>query len=310
MPPVIYVVGHTAIDHICRIRDFPPPNGSVTIEERKVFFGGGAANIAAGIARLGVPCTLISAVGGDFSGSDYDRWQKSLGIRQQFFLVEGAHTPTAFMFTNARGDQITFFEWGASGVFATAPAPALPFVHMATADPDFNVRVAQNARFCTFDPGQDIHRYSAGQLESIISRVAILFANQHEVEGMCRILGQTREALSARVPIAVFTAGVDGSDLFMGKVHFHIPAVRVKMADPTGAGDAYRAGFLAAYYRGYSVPDCCRIGSVTASFAVEATGCQTNLPTWEMMKARYTGEFGEFPEPSAQGSFQAGRDRT
>jgi len=66
---VIYVVGHTAIDHICRVRDLPPPNGSVTIIERKVLFGGGAANIAAGIARLGVPCTLVSAVGDDFSGA-------------------------------------------------------------------------------------------------------------------------------------------------------------------------------------------------------------------------------------------------
>ncbi len=309
MPPVIYVVGHTAIDHICRIRDFPPPNGSVTIEERKVFFGGGAANIAAGIARLGVPCTLVSAVGDDFSGSDYDRWQKSLGIGQQFFRVEGAHTPTAFMFTNEKGDQITFFEWGASGIFATAPAPALPFVHMATADPDFNVRVAQKARFCTFDPGQDLHKYSAGQLESILSRVAILFANQHEVEGMCRTLGLTKEALSARVPIAVFTAGEAGSDLFMGRDHVHIPAVRVKMADPTGAGDAYRAGFLAAYDRGYAVPDCCRIGSVTASFAVEVPGCQTNLPTWEMVRDRYAAHFGPFPEPSARDSIQAGRDR-
>ncbi|MDH7510726.1 MAG: carbohydrate kinase family protein [Methanolinea sp.] len=306
---MIYVVGHTAIDHICRIRDFPPPNGSVTIEERKVFFGGGAANIAAGIVRLGVPCTLVSAVGDDFAGSGYDSWQKSLGIRQQLFRVEGAHTPTAFMFTNERGDQITFFEWGASGIFATAPAPALPFVHMATADPDFNVRVAQNARFCTFDPGQDLHRYSAGQLESILSRVAILFANQHEVEGMCRTLGLTKEALSARVPIAVFTAGAKGSDLFMGTDHVHIPAVRVKMADPTGAGDAYRAGFLAAYHRGYAVPDCCWIGSVTASFAVEVAGCQTNLPTWEMMVARYSAHFGAFPEPSSRDDFEEGRDR-
>lgn len=297
---MIYVVGHTAIDHICRVRDLPPPNGSVTIIERKVLFGGGAANIAAGIARLGVPCTLVSAVGDDFFGSEYDRWQKSLGINQQLFHVEGAHTPTAFMFTDVRGDQITFFEWGASEVFATAPAPALPFVHMATADPEFNVQVAQNAGFCTFDPGQDLHRYTAGQLESILSHAAILFANQHEVEGMCRILGLTRDALAARVAVAVFTAGAGGSDLYMGGEHVHIPAVGVEMADPTGAGDAYRSGFLAAYHKGYSVPDCCRIGSVTASFAVEVLGCQTNLPTWDTMKSRYCSIFGKFPEPSAR----------
>ncbi len=297
---MIHIVGHTAIDHICRIRDFPPPNGSVTIIERKVFFGGGAANIAAGIARLGVPCTLVSAVGEDFSPSGYDAWQKSLGIRQQLFHVEGAHTPTAFMFTNEQGDQITFFEWGASEVFATAPAPALPFVHMATADPDFNVRIARNAGFSTFDPGQDLHRYSAEQLDSILSHVGILFANRHEVDGMCRMLGVTREALAARVPVAVFTAGAEGSELITGGERTHIPAVTVEMVDPTGAGDAYRAGFLAAFHRGYAVPDCCRIGSVTASFAVERAGCQTNLPTWEEMEKRYTRIFGNLPEPPGE----------
>jgi len=117
---------------------------------------------------------------------------------------------------------------------------------------------------------------------------------------MCRILGLTRDALAARVAVAVFTAGAGGSDLYMGGEHVHIPAVGVEMADPTGAGDAYRSGFLAAYHKGYSVPDCCRIGSVTASFAVEVLGCQTNLPTWDTMKSRYCSIFGKFPEPSAR----------
>lgn len=294
---MIYVVGHTAFDHICTVRDFPPPNSSVTIIRRWVSYGGGAANIAAGIARLGVPCTLVSAVGEDFPGSDYDRWQKSLGIHQQLFHVKGAHTPTAFMFTNERGDQITFFEWGASEIFATSPAPALPFVHMATADPEFNVRVALNAGFCTFDPGQDLHRYTPGQLETILSRIGILFANQHEVETMCRMLGTSRESLAARVPVAVFTAGAGGSDLYTENGRTHIPAVHREVRDPTGAGDAYRAGFLAAYHMGYSLPDCCRVGSVTASFVIEIPGCQTNLPIWEMVRTRYTEAFGEFPEP-------------
>jgi len=59
---------------------------------------------------------------------------KKIGIRQQFFLVPDANTPTAFMFTDDAGAQMTFFEWGASRAFATSEAPHLPFVHMATAD--------------------------------------------------------------------------------------------------------------------------------------------------------------------------------
>jgi sugar/nucleoside kinase (ribokinase family) len=63
--------------------------------------------------------------------------------------------------------------------------------------------------------------------------------------------------------------------------------------DPTGAGDAYRAGFLLALTRGYSLSTCGKIGSTVASFAVQTRGCQTGLPTWEEMKARYEANFGK-----------------
>jgi ribokinase len=67
-----------------------------------------------------------------------------------------------------------------------------------------------------------------------------------------------------------------------------IPAVLVESVDPTGAGDAYKAGFLVAFTKGCPPKICCQVGSVTASFVVEEVGCQTNLPTWEMMKERYS----------------------
>ncbi len=295
---MIYVVGHTATDHICRVTSFPPPNGSTTILDRKIYFGGGAANIAAGIARLGGQCTLVSAVGGDFAGSEYDRWMKRLGIVQQFFTVEEAHTPTAFLFNDGGGNQITFFEWGASLIFPGSEAPALPFVHMATADPEFNIRVAQKADFASFDPGQDLHRYGKEQLLEILSHVDILFANHHEVEGMCRTLGIGEEGLLGMVPTAIFTMGSRGSVLHDSGESHHVPAIPVRMVDPTGAGDAYRAGFLEAFHRGIPLVGCCRIGTVTASFAVEAVGCQNNLPSWEEMAARYGNYFADLhPDP-------------
>jgi ribokinase len=157
---MIHVVGHTAVDHISHVHHLPERNASTHITDRQVFFGGGAANIAAGIGSLDEACTLVSCVGSDFAGSDYDRWQKGLGIRQQFFVVPDAHTPTAFMFTDDAGDQVTFFEWGASRQFAVSEAPALPFVHMATADPEFNCRVAEKGGVVSFDPGQDVFWYN------------------------------------------------------------------------------------------------------------------------------------------------------
>ena len=210
---MIHVVGHTAVDHISRVHHLPQKNHSTHITDRQVFFGGGAANIAAGIAALGETVTLHSCVGDDFAGSDYECWMDKLGIRRQFFVVPGTHTPTAFMFTEDAGDQMTFFEWGASKAFATAAAPALPLVHMATADPDFNCRVAEKSEFVSFDPGQDVFWYTKEQLESIISHTDILFANQHEVQQMCTTLGVTREALTKEVTMAIFTMSGDGSNV-------------------------------------------------------------------------------------------------
>ena len=294
---MIHVVGHTAVDHISKVPHLPEKNCSTHITDRQIYFGGGAANIAAGIAMLGEHANLISCVGGDFPGSDYDYWMKEIRIRQQFFFVPDAHTPTAFMFTDDAGDQMTFFEWGASKAFAGAVAPSLPFVHMATADPTFNCRVAEKSEFVSFDPGQDVFYYTREQLESILANTDILFANQHEVHQMCAILSITKEKLIKQVDTVVFTMSSKGSNLYTKGKEYFVPVVPVKLADPTGAGDAYRAGFLSAFVRGYPTLTCCKIGTVTASFVVEHVGCQTNLPDWKAMQSRYQQNFGELEAP-------------
>jgi ribokinase len=294
---MISVVGHTAIDHISRVPHLPEKNCSTHISDRQIYFGGGAANIAAGIAILGEEVTLVSCVGGDFFGSEYDRWMNRIGVHQQFFIVPDAHTPTAFMFTDDAGDQMTFFEWGASKAFATSEAPSLPFVHMATADPEFNCRIAERSEFTSFDPGQDVFWYTREQLGTILANTDILFANQHEVRQMCSTLGVTKDALVSQVGTAVFTMSGDGSTLYTrGSVQV-IPALPVALVDPTGAGDAYRAGFLSAYVRGYDPLICCKIGTVTASFVVEHVGCQSHLADWNAMQVRFGKNYGPLELP-------------
>ena len=294
---MIHVVGHTAIDHILRVPRFPDRNGSTFVRGHQVFYGGGAANTAAGIARLGAPVTLVSAVGGEFAGSDYERWLNDLGVATRFFVVPEKRTPTAFVFTDDPGDQITYFEWGASETFHSREAPALDFVHLATADPDFNVRVAEKSRFVSFDPGQDIIWYTAEQLRRILERIRILFANRHEMEHLSRILDRTKEAIIEQVPVVVVTMDAGGSVLHTEGREHRIPIVPVEAVDPTGAGDAYRAGFLAACHRGHAPLTSCRVGATTASFAVEKTGCQTNLPDWRRMEERYRRHFGPLEAP-------------
>ena len=294
---MIEVVGHTAVDHICRVSHLPVPNSSSSVLDRKIFFGGGAANIAAGIAVLGGKAALISAVGGDFAGSEYDRWMEQLGIEKRFFVVPESNTATAFMFTDPAGAQMTFFEWGASQIFQTAKAPSLSFVHMATADPEFNVKVAEQAAFSSFDPGQDLHRYTREHLDVIMDNIDILIANQHEYDGMCKTLQITREELTSRVPLAIETRSGDGCIVSHNGTTTCVPAVSVICQDPTGAGDGFRAGFLTAYAEGYDPITAVKVGTVTASYVVESAGCQTALADRTRMLERYQSTFGSLPAP-------------
>ena len=155
------------------------------------------------------------------------------------------------MFTDEAGDQMTFFEWGASAAFSHEEAPALPFVHMATADPGFNVKIAERSEFASFDPGQDLHRYSKEQLDYILDHIKILFANHHEIRGMERILGMTEPGYYRPGTGRRGYKRERGSILHMHGHSDRVPALQVTMADPTGAGDAYRAGFLTAFSRDY-----------------------------------------------------------
>jgi len=293
----ISVVGHTAFDHICRTPYLPPPNGSTPVIKRDILFGGGAANIAVGIAMLGQPVTLVSAVGKDFLGSAYEAKMKKLGIHMQNYVMPSEHTATAFMFTDENEDQMTFFEWGASRAFAENKPSPLPFVHMATADPLYNVHVARLASFSSFDPGQDVRLYTAEHLTSLLDSIHVLIANRHEYDVMCQTLSCTRNDISEKVPLAIETCSGDGSIIRVCGEKIHIPALSVEIVDPSGAGDAYRAGFLSACILGYDVVTCAQVGTVTASFVVACVGCQTGVCDWQTMQERYEDVFGTLPRP-------------
>ena len=293
----ISVVGHTAFDHICKTPYLPPPNGSAPVVKREILFGGGAANIAVGIAMLGQPVTLVSAVGKDFPGSAYENKMKKLGIHMENYQVPTEHTATAFMFTDEETNQMTFFEWGASRAFAENSPSSYAFVHMATADPLYNVNVARLASFSSFDPGQDVRLYTAEYLSPLLDCIHVLIANRHEYDVMCQTLSCTRSDLSDRVSLAIETCSGDGSIIRVCGEEIHIPAIPVEMVDPSGAGDAYRAGFLSACIQGYDVITCAQIGTVTASFVVAAIGCQTGICDWQTMQERYERIFGTLPRP-------------
>ena len=287
----VSVSGHLCIDYIITVDEYPPVGESRRVFERKIYFGGGAANIAAGIARLGGEAELICAVGQDYPGSEYEKYLDELGVATTLFTSD-KNCSTAFMVNNAAGEQITYFEWGAGEAFSRAAAPARDFIHMATGDAAFNISIARQAKFASLDPGQDVKYYTADDLTSLLGEIDILICNNYEMEIIKNTLGWSEKDILDSVPFTIITHGKSGSSLFFDGRAEQIPAFNVEAKDPTGAGDAHRAGFFTAWKKGLDPVTCAKVGTTAASFAVEKTGTQTNLPDWETMAERYRSAFG------------------
>jgi ribokinase len=294
MDRTISIVGHTALDYIVDVEKIVGKNESSPVIDYEEYPGGGAANIAAAIAKLGGKSQLISPVGTDFASSGYEKILTDVHVDlSRLYRLENQKISKAFIFTDMEGNQTTYFYWGASLKFKELEPEPVDFVHLATADCVYNAKISQIANFVSFDPGQDLVTYSKENLETILSHTDILFANRHEIQRVMEMTGKNFSELKSLIDIIVVTYDSKGSRIYTDEEEFAIPVVSVKAVDPTGAGDAYRAGFLLALTRGYSISTCGEIGSTVASFAVQARGCQTDLPTWEEMEARYEANFGK-----------------
>jgi len=292
----ISVTGHTSIDYLLTVESMAGPDQSSPVSVCETQYGGGAANVAAAIACLGGDAELISPVGRDFESSGYHSWLESFGVDlSKLYRLESETLSKAFVITDSLSSQTTYFYWGAAARLAELAPPKVAFVHMVTADCRYNAKMSQIADFVSFDPGQDLVTYQKDPLNTILENTNILFSNRHEIQRVTEISGKTFEELRNSIGLIIVTCDKEGSILYENnegvKTETKIPAVLTESADPTGAGDAYKAGFLVSLIKGCPPEICCRVGSVTASFVVEKIGCQTNLPDWERMKERYVRYF-------------------
>lgn len=301
----LLAVGHTAFDYIIHLDEFPEPNTSTAIKRMRNLHGGAAANVALVGSRLGLRTSLVSAVGGDFEGSEYRELLESSGIDiESMILVADESTPTAFVMTDSDHNQISYFYWGAARYFKDAETPedaikSARAVHLATGDPSFNCRCGEFARslgkIISFDPGQDLHMYSRSQLERTVGVCDILFGNHHEIDRICSKLSVDIHGLREMGPgVVVKTYGKEGSIIYSDDV-IKIDAIPREAVDPTGAGDSYRAGFMRAYLRGADLKTCGRFASAVASFIVEDEGTQTNIPDTGKAVKRFTAQWGYEP---------------
>ena len=288
----LLTVGHTALDYIIKVPEFPKANFSAPINDMKTFDGGAAANVAVVGATLGLPTALVSAVGGDFKNSEYYRKLNDLKINtESMIVVPGETLPTAFVLTDSDDNQISYFYWGAAKEFKNSKVPTKAIenteaIHLATGDPDFNWKCSVEAKdsdvFVSFDPGQDLGMYSPERLKEVISNTTILFSNHYELERICDTLEVDINGLKEIGPkIIVQTCGANGSKIYSENEKIEIDAIPVNAVDPTGAGDSYRAGFLSRFLNGESLEESAKFASTVSSFIIEEQGCQTKVPNFD-----------------------------
>jgi len=243
-------------------------------------------------SNLGIKTALVSAVGSDFEDSIYHAKLKKMKIdTKNMIIIQNEKSPMAWVFTDSNNDQISYFYWGAAAYFKQSKTPEKAIkkvnaVHLATGDPIFNCRSGEFAseyeKLISFDPGQDLHMYSPEELKRAISVSNILFGNHFEIDRILKILDVDIQGLREIGPeIVVKTYGPEGSTIYAHE-KIKIDAVVREPVDPTGAGDSYRAAFLSAYINDKELEFCGKFASAVSSFIVEAEGCQTNIPSYEM----------------------------
>ncbi|MDD5317328.1 MAG: carbohydrate kinase family protein [Candidatus ainarchaeum sp.] len=293
---MIYVVGTLALDTIIYCPRMPLKNTAVQVSSMHRVFGGTAGNVAAVLSALGERASVISLAGEDFPGSDYDRHLKSLGVETAHVSIrKGAHTSRAYApVVESTGELVFYFE--PMPGFSDLPLPRLglssgDFIHIATGNPAFNRRLAAStpgARI-SFDPGYDAPRYSKDDLESIFRRTLILSMNETELDSVLKTTGNGswKSLFSYGIRVIVITHGERGSEAHTEGASFKIGSyTKSAMRDPIGAGDAYRAGFLAAYAKGMPVEECAKTGSAAASLIKEHVGGHASGMTLEKVLER------------------------
>jgi sugar/nucleoside kinase (ribokinase family) len=288
--PFLSVYGHVTVDQIMTVRKFPELNTTEDVTSAVTTLGGTGTNIAVTAARLGCPTAICAFVGNDFPGA-YERDMAASGLIMDEFVHVGKYESSkAIVINDASLRQKVLFYQGPQGfaddldVKLIKMASESRFVHFCTGQPSYYISLMEELpdAYISLDPSQESHRiWNSDIFPRALSLSDALFCNETEAESLKRYVGLD-DIMDAPVDLVVRTMGEKGSTACMGGEVLRIPTVKPdRFVDATGAGDSYRAGFYAALYRGYKIPEALVIAASVASFVVEATGALTNTPSWD-----------------------------
>ncbi len=267
-----------------------------TMDKRR---GGCAPNIAYTLALLGERPRLMATAGQDFD--DYRRWLEAAGVDTSLVReVLGKFTASFFCSTDTENNQIASFYTGAMANAGELSFRDVDDCRLAIISPNDPAAMMQYAEECRtlgipfiWDPGQQCARMSGPELQDGFEGSALVICNDYEFELIRQKTSVDERPMLEHTEALVITRGEAGCSIYTKAGRKDVPAVPpTRIVDPTGVGDAFRAGYLKGLSRRADHEVCARMGAVAATYALEHLGGQSHAFTWAEFHARYEAHFG------------------
>ncbi|MCL2525244.1 MAG: carbohydrate kinase family protein [Betaproteobacteria bacterium] len=274
-------------------------NVSFLVPDMRREYGGCAGNIAYNLKLLGGE-PLIMATVGDDAGPYFERLDRFGISRAHIRQVPGTFTAQAFITTDLDDNQITAFHPGAMSFSHLNRIEEAAGVRLGIVAPDGREGMVQHARdFAAagvpfiFDPGQGLPLFNGDELLAFMDLADYACCNDYEARLLADRTGRSLAELASAVRALIVTRGGEGSDIYANGVVHRIPCVTADaIIDPTGCGDAYRAGLIHGIVNGLDWPASGRLASVMGAIKIAHRGGQNHAPSRDEIAARYQQAFG------------------
>jgi adenosine kinase len=274
---------------------------SFLVDEMTKHWGGVAANIAYNMALLGIRPKLVGTVGRDFP--DYRDWLEGAGVDTSTVRqIDEVFTSSFFVNTDLDNNQIASFYGGAMSYaknYAVADVyEGIPdLVIISPNDPIAMQNLAKECRErkirFIYDPSQQVPRLSGEELHRDMQGAYAMVVNAYETEVICKKTGQTLEDLRRAIDILVITHGGRGSHIYVNGEVIEVPVFPTTVKDPTGGGDAFRAGLIRGMVAGWPLKLAGEVGALCATYALEFVGTQNHRYTTNEFITRFRSQFND-----------------
>ena len=269
---------------------------SFLVDDMTRHWGGVAANIAYTMATLGLRPRLFGTVGRDFG--EYRAWLEAAGVDCSTVAQrDEVFTASFFGNTDEENNQLAFFYGGAMNLARHYALSDVMTVEpdLVVISPNDPVAMAQLCDECRargirfiFDPSQQTPRLDGDELKRGMQGAAAMVVNSYEASVICAKTGLSLEALRDAIDVLVITEGEQGSTVYSDGGEIRVPAFQPeRIKDPTGAGDAYRAGLIAGMAHDLPLEISARVGALCAAYALEHVGTQNHAFTLAEFRTRY-----------------------